>query len=256
MTETIKFVYDNFPSLSKIGTLDEYSDYLANVYPDSKVKDILYRGATDSSYKMGTNQSVINLTFFTGSINAANKYADISAKKYGSKAKTIMAIVNAENPMIVDNVNEIGKIINFIYYLKQKGLNPTDPKKIINHLDDIQNVKMFVNGFNPEELKKQAPIFGSDLSNLTDDEIKIGYEYNGSFNDLDITDKLLKLGYDSVIVKESKDWFDFDYNQIGVQDGEYLVLGSSDDMLGFMKFLGKHKLKNQITEIKNLMSKL
>lgn len=252
----IEIVFSKFDSLSQIGSMEQYSNYLDTIYPNSKVKNIVFRGATDKSYKMGSNQSVIDLTFFTGSQEAANKYAEISAKKYSSSPLTIMAVVNASNPLITNNVTNIGRIINLNYYLKSKNINVDNSEKILSSLDDISTIKMFVPVFDAKELRKQAPIFGGDISHLSDEELEIAYNYSPTNANMDIKDKLIKLGYDSVIVKESKDWFDFDYDQIGVLEGNYLVLGSEEDINGFKNFVGNKKLTSEINEIKILLKKL
>lgn len=256
MENNIDLVFNKFDSISKIGTMEQYSNYLNNVYPNSKVKNIVFRGATDTSYKMGTNQSVIDLTFFTGSQEAANKYAELSAKKYSSSPLTIMAVVNATNPLITDNANNIGRLINLNHYLKSKNINVNNPEKILSSIDNISTIKMFVPVFDAKEIRKQAPIFGADISQLSDEELEIGYNYSPTNVNMDIKDKLIDLGYDSVVVKESKDWFDFTYDQIGVLEDNYLVLGSDEDINGFKNFVGNQKLNSELNEMRTLIRKI
>ena len=42
-------VFESNPELSSIGTPEQYSQYLNNIFPNSKVKDIVYRGSLDPS---------------------------------------------------------------------------------------------------------------------------------------------------------------------------------------------------------------
>lgn len=45
-TESIKTVFEQNPELATIGTPEQYSQYLDTIFPDSKVKDIVYHGTT------------------------------------------------------------------------------------------------------------------------------------------------------------------------------------------------------------------
>jgi hypothetical protein len=42
----VKQLFESNPELAKIGTPEQYSQYLDTIFPDSKVKDIVYRGDT------------------------------------------------------------------------------------------------------------------------------------------------------------------------------------------------------------------
>jgi hypothetical protein len=44
-------VFESNPELASIGTQEEYSQYLNTIFPDSKVKDIVYRGENEKQYK-------------------------------------------------------------------------------------------------------------------------------------------------------------------------------------------------------------
>lgn len=62
--EGVDFVFEQNPELSKIGTEQQYSQYLETIFPDSEVKDIVYHG-TSSKFeeekfdksKLGTSTS-------------------------------------------------------------------------------------------------------------------------------------------------------------------------------------------------------
>lgn len=41
----INFVYQNYPILSEIGSPQEYSQYVNSIFPNSKIKEILYHGS-------------------------------------------------------------------------------------------------------------------------------------------------------------------------------------------------------------------
>jgi len=46
----VDFVFEQHPELAEIGTKEQYSEYLKTVFPESKVKDIVYHGTNINSY--------------------------------------------------------------------------------------------------------------------------------------------------------------------------------------------------------------
>ena len=85
-------LFNSNPELAAIGTQEEYSQYLDNIFPNSQVKDILYRGLntafeTTTLFKEGINEKGEGIYFTTN-----KEYA----LRYGSKLTA--AIVNIENP--------------------------------------------------------------------------------------------------------------------------------------------------------------
>lgn len=51
----VRFVYDKHPELNSIGTPQQYSEYLKTIFPNSKVKDILYHGTRHEFDKFSDN---------------------------------------------------------------------------------------------------------------------------------------------------------------------------------------------------------
>ena len=83
-------MFNSNPELSSIGTQEQYSQYLDTIFPNSKVKDIVYHGS--SIKKLEEVDKRFYITYYTNnleyvkSFNLKNKY--ISA-----------AIVNINNPL-------------------------------------------------------------------------------------------------------------------------------------------------------------
>ena len=91
-------LFESNPKLANIGTPEQYSQYLDTVFPDSKVKNIVYHGSsygkkenfnsnTDLPY--GDRHRVI---FFATSINQALAFSDYD------KSKITSALININNP--------------------------------------------------------------------------------------------------------------------------------------------------------------
>ena len=51
--DSVNFVYNQHPELSSIGTPEQYSQYLNTIFPNSKVKDIVYHGSRSKEIEGG-----------------------------------------------------------------------------------------------------------------------------------------------------------------------------------------------------------
>ena len=76
-------LFSNNPEISNIGNKEEYLAYINNVFPDSKVKDIAYKGYGGSQY-----------------FSSSEEYAN----NYGGNASAY--IFNLKNPMYISNFNK------------------------------------------------------------------------------------------------------------------------------------------------------
>jgi hypothetical protein len=138
-TETVKNkigvseVFTENPDLASIGTEKQYSEYLDTIFPDSKVKDIVYHGtkSADKILEEGFKEG------FEGTANKGVKGfhfafekedADYFANKDG---KVLLALVNVTNEDLID-VDEI-----LIY--------SNDRINILGSKQDIKGFKKFVN---------------------------------------------------------------------------------------------------------------
>ncbi len=83
----IDFVFEQNPNLALIGSKEQYLEYLKNVFPNSKVKEILYHGTSSSFYDFSSEKSRDGIYF------TPNKEL---ARRYGENVKAV--VVNIENP--------------------------------------------------------------------------------------------------------------------------------------------------------------
>ena len=61
--EGAKFAYENSEELQQLGTQEQYSKYLDAIFPDSKVKEIVYHGTNDKNFTPKTNRQGIHFGF-------------------------------------------------------------------------------------------------------------------------------------------------------------------------------------------------
>ncbi len=88
----VDFVFEQHPELSQIGTKEEYSRYLNTVFPESKIKDILYHG---------TNAEKIDTFNTSAGSYGTGIYLQTSHGKYFTDTfgkNVVSVILNTKNP--------------------------------------------------------------------------------------------------------------------------------------------------------------
>lgn len=130
--EGVDFVFEQNPELAKIGTPEQYSAYLNTIFPDSKVKDIVYHG-TASKEKIETfdfNRSNYgNAVFFTKDKKFAETYA-FDEVRDGLVQAQILDIKNPFDYNDIEKIEELRPIIKELISLSHKS--PTGANFMIN----------------------------------------------------------------------------------------------------------------------------
>jgi len=95
----VDFVYEQNPELTEIGTKEQYSKYLETIFPESKVKDIVWHGSQNKfeSFDIEKYRSAGN--FGIGIYSTPDK---IFADKYrrGKEGFLYGVVVNVKDPLI------------------------------------------------------------------------------------------------------------------------------------------------------------
>jgi hypothetical protein len=88
----VNYIYQQHPELSTIGTQEEYSEYLDTIFPDSKVKDIVYHSSPNKFEKFKERHfgTYFSYTPIVG-VYGGNIYA---------------ALLNIKNPLILPDTKE------------------------------------------------------------------------------------------------------------------------------------------------------
>ena len=153
--EGVSELFESNPELATIGTQEQYSQYLDTIFPDSKVKDIVYHGSHLSGIeKFDFTKQRTNLTnylpkggYFTSEKLVANSYSDVKGKIYS-------VLLNIKNPRIIqgnEDYNDLSRTLQKEagVYKKQGITNKeiTDAleslnKEIINNNDGIIFLKI------------------------------------------------------------------------------------------------------------------
>ncbi len=99
--EGVSFVFEQYPELANIGTLEQYSNYLETIFPDSKVKNIVYHGTREKFDSF--DKSKIGLNYGKLSLGFNFMFGLDLSYNYGGNIKPVL--VNAKNPIYVENIN-------------------------------------------------------------------------------------------------------------------------------------------------------
>jgi len=105
--EGVEFVFEQNPELAKIGTEEEYSEYIRTIFPESKIKEIVYHGSDEDFISKGESfkKEKIGSSFkgdrgffgkgfyFTGIPEYKNNYGKI----------VYSAMLNIKNPFLMKN---------------------------------------------------------------------------------------------------------------------------------------------------------
>jgi hypothetical protein len=120
-------LFENNPELAAIGTPEQYSAYLDSIFPDSKVKDIVYHG---SNQKQAPNELRSTASSNFVYVSEEKSYADVYSKRGGGN--TFQAIVNAQNllnvrTLLTDKNSELARRFEeFLYDNPGNGYSVED----------------------------------------------------------------------------------------------------------------------------------
>ena len=89
-------IFKDTVELSKIGTKEQYSEYLDTIFPDSKVKDVVYHGTSDKNVLNRFIENPIK-GLFVGTYELAKEYAR------GRNKTVFPLLINSKE---IDNVSE------------------------------------------------------------------------------------------------------------------------------------------------------
>ena len=87
--EGVDFVFEQNPELAEIGTTEEYSKYLDTIFPDSKVKDIVYHNTKEQFETFDKSKLISDGFYFT---------PDSKAYKHAGNFK-MLVLLNLKNPI-------------------------------------------------------------------------------------------------------------------------------------------------------------
>ena len=141
-------IFNKYPELSKIGTYQEYSEYLDTIFPNSKIKDIVYHGTMEQLLpKDGNFKGYI--TYFT----TDKKYAETFGVPVNRKV--VEAVLDIKDPY--NSTSELADVPEEIHD-KDEYTNPRIIKATTKGFDSVigvdagQEEGKTIAVFNPEQI--------------------------------------------------------------------------------------------------------
>lgn len=102
-------IFQANPELAKIGTQEQYSQYIESIFPDSQVKDIVYHGTrTKEEFEkfITEREYPIQLPQFKGKISKGSFFTKDKNIADVAGIRTITAILNMKNPLYKNKGSE------------------------------------------------------------------------------------------------------------------------------------------------------
>ncbi|MDR2190976.1 MAG: hypothetical protein LBP53_07615 [Candidatus Peribacteria bacterium] len=99
--EGVKFVFDKNPELEHIGNKEQYSQYVETIFPESKIKDIVFFGSLEQVTSRRNNQHF-------GSLEAAISRTDFLKQvmaRFDKQSYIYPTILNIKNIKRVDDAD-------------------------------------------------------------------------------------------------------------------------------------------------------
>jgi hypothetical protein len=122
--EGVNFVFEKNPELLQIGSKEKYSEYLDSIFPESKVKGIVYHQTDRTFDEFNLDKSKSGGVYFSPYNRPVHKFINfIFTGKYRSETKSVL--INIKNPFFakeskyevgVTNINKLQKKIDISNY--------------------------------------------------------------------------------------------------------------------------------------------
>lgn len=174
--EGIDLAFSNNKELFKIGTAAQYYNYINNIFPNSKVKDILYHG---SNYKFDSfNSNQLGKT--TGAQSAKEGFFFANNKEAAKVYSEANRTITAYDKLGMLYGGEVFKLKGFekqLTNLKEQLSIEENNKPTITLLDKILDfINKLINGYSSIEVKLRNPNITSistNINNLENDITKL-----------------------------------------------------------------------------------
>lgn len=164
VNEDIDYIFKEYPELNKIGTKEEYSNYLDTIFPNSKVKDIVYHGShkkfeTFSKEEPSKTQytSLLPGFYFTNKKYVANAYTEskeISIINNLTRIKQAIERKGGYYDYLVEDTTQSLDENSFqetmINALKSEGYRGDFLKEANKDLTNLTNLEKYIDYFNVE----------------------------------------------------------------------------------------------------------
>ena len=170
-------LFESNPELANVGTPEQYSQYLDTIFPDSKVKDIVYHGTRDKY------DNLQGETFFSFEREYADNYSKVASKKEIESGvdKTPLIYAALINATTVTNQKDIANftlpkefdtVVGNDAIGTEKVIVPKNANQIhiLGSKQDIEGFKEFTNQSTRPQLNNVSTLFNT-FANVSDADV-------------------------------------------------------------------------------------
>lgn len=240
---SVRAFYESDPKLKEIGSAEMYENYIEALFPNTKCKDLVYRGTGDRDDLVttpGTNQTITaEAIFFTSDEKAAQMYRDIITRKYGGEGKVHLAKINLVNPFFAGSPYHLRTLASFDIFLRaHPAILVDDINEVFYIADRYIDYHSTSSLFGKEEtLDAFNKHYSLNISPDIFELIKLWPNERSKFSGN--IDSHLHENYDGLEIAKSIDNFgDHRFDQFAVfDDSQINLLGSADDLERFKRFV-------------------
>ena len=241
--EGVDNIFKENSGLAQIGTKEQYSQYLNGIFPNSKVKDIVYNG-TNTKF----DEKIIRI-----SPESKNILKDL-IDNYD--LKTVRDFDEFNDRRIIAGANRISSVDYLFEELREALLNQDLDSNLSDHLKNITEKitpkfskiffgaaagSNFGEGFYFETELEKAKEWGNNIYSAVINTTKLQDRFqNINRNEYHFVESAKRNGFDSLkIYSETGSVEDFEY--IVFEPEQIHILGSDKDIKGFKDFVNKDK---------------
>ena len=179
----VKNIFESNKELSEIGSVDEYSEYVKNIFPDSKVNNIVYHGTnksfdTFSKDKLGITTGAPSAKlgfFFASSFKNAKGYSTIASITKNTKGSDFYEDVWKPK---IDEYNKLFSELSDLKltYRERKQRKNTLIEKLIEFINALVGKKEITLAFQLQKMLDKIRILEIEVNNMNNDVKKIHQE--------------------------------------------------------------------------------
>lgn len=255
--EGVSELFESNSELANIGTQEQYSQYLDTIFPDSKVKDIIYRRSPRSNVEKFHKREKRDGYNQPGISSITKEYID-RIKNFGENLYTIL--VDIKNPFITNKdydlltKDEGSQENGYDGIISKDGeINVFEPEQIhiLGSKQDIDGFKEFINKETQENITLTQNISQEKLNSVTEEVDEEDLRHQAIYN------KYSKINLPADMIDEAIQmiaYFNF-HNGVDLE-GNDLDSKSSDDEYRTKKATGIHlnktKAKLKYTLVKKM----
>ncbi len=233
--EGVDFVFEQNPELAQVGSKEKYSEYLDTIFPESKVKDIVYHG-TSTIKKTGEKISELkNNEGLISRVSGLGKWFTFERETAELFARDATKRVNPNIPKRLIFENFKLKMESFLKEYPNFDLKKVYDEEVEWYSDEPYTLPVIVNITKPEYFKNNQDLF-FELSESPRSDRGAGGSliYNWGSYDALIQEKG-DLNYN-----DYEKWTNEIGSQILIKDArQSYILGSKQDIENFKEFVSE-----------------